>query len=97
MSANLGDGRRKRKQTGLFRQLYGEDPRNEGACKEIFRGGNQYVIDPRPCLRPVTHRNISSFRFWQQSTTHAWFLAASKEKSLEQKHAIVPDGYDMFV
>ena len=34
------------------------------------------------------------FRYWQQSNTQAWFLAASEEKNVFDHHDIVDDGYD---
>jgi len=35
------------------------------------------------------------FRFWEQTTTGAYFLAVSFEESLENKHTIAPNGYDI--
>lgn len=35
------------------------------------------------------------FRGWHQSTSGAWFLAASKELNLTLKHDLVPNGYDI--
>ncbi|CAD6891381.1 unnamed protein product [Tilletia laevis] len=37
----------------------------------------------------------SHFRFWQQQGTQAWFLAASREKTIFDHHDIVADGYDL--
>ncbi|CEH15538.1 hypothetical protein CBOM_03838 [Ceraceosorus bombacis] len=34
------------------------------------------------------------FRYWQQAGTNAWFLAASVEKDVSQKHDVVEDGYN---
>jgi len=45
------------------------------------------------CLESLTGGN--HFRFWKQSTTGAYFLAASKEQPVSQHHDIVPNGYDI--
>jgi hypothetical protein len=34
------------------------------------------------------------FRYWQQITTGAFFLATSHEEPLEEHHTISPNGYD---
>lgn len=35
------------------------------------------------------------FRYWQQSTTKAWFLASSVEKDVSDHHDLVDNGYDL--
>jgi len=45
------------------------------------------------CLESFTGGN--HFRFWQQATTGAYFLAVSVEQWVGQHHNIVPDGYDL--
>lgn len=35
------------------------------------------------------------FRFWQQTTTGAYFLATSHEEWLGEQHTIEPNGYDI--
>ncbi|KDQ16117.1 hypothetical protein BOTBODRAFT_130344 [Botryobasidium botryosum FD-172 SS1] len=45
------------------------------------------------CLESLTGGN--HFRFWRQSTTGAYFLAASKEEPVSRNHNIVPNGYDL--
>ncbi|KAF8332615.1 uncharacterized protein EI90DRAFT_3145332 [Cantharellus anzutake] len=45
------------------------------------------------CLESLTGGN--HFRFWQQVTTNAFFLAASVEKNSSDHHDIVPNGYDL--
>ncbi|KAF8332614.1 uncharacterized protein EI90DRAFT_3053761 [Cantharellus anzutake] len=44
------------------------------------------------CLESLTGGD--HFRFWQQSTTGAIFLAASVEKSPSERHTIAANGYD---
>jgi len=45
------------------------------------------------CLESLTGGN--HFRFWQQTTTNAIFLAASVEQDADKHHNIVPNGYDL--
>ncbi len=44
------------------------------------------------CLESLKGGN--HFRFWRQSTTGAYFLAASVEEDAEEAHTISPNGYD---
>jgi len=45
------------------------------------------------CLESIEGGN--HFRFWQQSSTGAYFLAVSLEESLKEHHTIAPNGYDI--
>ncbi|KAF8308439.1 hypothetical protein DL93DRAFT_1885737 [Clavulina sp. PMI_390] len=45
------------------------------------------------CLESLTGGN--HFRFWQQTTTGAYFFATSKEEWVGESHNIVPNGYDI--
>jgi len=45
------------------------------------------------CLESFTGGN--HFRFWNQATTGAYFLAVSVEQWVGKHHNIVPDGYDL--
>jgi len=45
------------------------------------------------CIESITGGN--HYRFWQQSTTGAWFLAVSEEEPSSQHHMIKPNGYDI--
>lgn len=56
------------------------------------------------CIRLMDSRLIhgytnlqggNHFRYWQQTTTKAFFLAASVELNLESGHDIEPNGYDL--
>ncbi|KDN49955.1 hypothetical protein K437DRAFT_255218 [Tilletiaria anomala UBC 951] len=53
-----------------------------------------YELPPQvgACSESVIGGN--HYRFWQQSTTSAWFLACSEEEDVFESHTIVPDGYD---
>jgi len=45
------------------------------------------------CLESLTGGN--HFRFWNQVTTGAYFLAVSEEEWVGEQHNIVPNGYDI--
>jgi len=45
------------------------------------------------CIESLTGGN--HFRFWQQTTTNAIFLAVSVEQDANKHHNIVPNGYDL--
>jgi len=44
------------------------------------------------CLESLTGGN--HFRFWQQTTTEAFFIATSVEEWAGEEHTISPNGYD---
>jgi hypothetical protein len=42
-----------------------------------------------------TFNGGNHFRYWQQNTTNAWFLAASMEMDLAKQHDIIRNGYNL--
>ncbi|CEH11935.1 hypothetical protein CBOM_07323 [Ceraceosorus bombacis] len=54
---------------------------------------NYYLGDSGTCLQSLN--GGPHFRYWQQSTTRAWFLATSYSDDAETNHMIIPNGYDL--
>ncbi|PWN38799.1 hypothetical protein IE81DRAFT_327131 [Ceraceosorus guamensis] len=54
---------------------------------------NYYLGDSGTCLQSLN--GGPHFRYWQQSTTRAWFLATSYSDDADTNHMIIPNGYDL--
>jgi hypothetical protein len=68
----------------------------DGSCLESFTGIKficLMVFNWSDTVRLFPGGN--HFRFWNQVTTGAYFLAVSVEQWIGEHHNIVPDGYDI--